>query len=135
MYRLAADAVLVLHLALVLFVIGGLLLVWWGHWRRARGAHGWRWVDGWTFRLLHLATIGVVVAESWLGIECPLTTLERWLRQQAGAATYAGGFIEHALQALLYWQAPAWVFTLAYSGFGLAVLASWWRFPPRRGGR
>ena len=124
-YQLLADAVLALHVAVVLFVVGGLLLVVGGNLR------GWGWVNRWWFRLAHLAAIGVVVAQAWLGIVCPLTTLEMWLRARAGAATYGGSFIEHWLQRLLYFQAPAWVFVLAYTLFALAVLAAWWRFPPR----
>lgn len=127
-YRALADAVLALHVGVVLFVIGGLVLVWAGNWR------GWHWVNRWSLRLAHLAAIGVVVAESWLGIVCPLTTLEMWLRAKGGAATHDGSFIEHWLQRLLYYDAPAWVFLTGYSLFGLAVLASWWYFPPRRVG-
>lgn len=123
-YRLLADAVLVSHVAVVLFVVGGLVLVIAGNLRR------WPWANNLWFRLAHLAAIGYVVAESWLGIECPLTTLEVWLRAQAGAPTYSTGFIEHWLSRLLYYDAPAWVFTLVYSLFGLAVAASWWYFPP-----
>jgi hypothetical protein len=123
-YWLLANAVLVLHVAIVLFVVGGLLLVVAGNLR------AWRWVNAWWFRLLHLAAIAVVAAQAWLGVVCPLTTLEMWLRLQAGADTYSGSFIEHWLQALLFWQGPSWVFTAAYSAFGLAVLAAWWYFPP-----
>jgi hypothetical protein len=123
-----ANAVLVLHVAIVLFVVGGLLLIVWGNWRR------WRWVNAWWFRLAHLAAIGTVVAEAWLGVTCPLTTLEAWLRVRAGASVYGGGFIEHWLQRLLYYDAPAWVFTLGYTLFALLVVLAWWRFPPRRGG-
>ncbi|MFT3733972.1 MAG: DUF2784 domain-containing protein [Rhodocyclaceae bacterium] len=129
-WRLLSNLTLILHIAIVLFVIGGLLLVLIGNLR------GWRWVNAWWFRLAHLATIAFVVLESWFGIECPLTTLEMWLRRQARQEGYAGGFIEHWLQSLLYFNAPPWVFTLAYTLFGLAVLASWWYFPPsfaRRG--
>lgn len=125
-YHTLADLVLVLHVALVLFVVGGLVLIVLGNLR------GWSWVNAWWFRLAHLATIAIVVAEAWWGIECPLTTLERWLREQARDSTYAGSFIEHWLQALLFWQAPPWVFTTAYTLFGLAVVWAWWRFPPRR---
>ena len=114
------------HVALVAFVVGGLLLVVGGN------LAGWRWVNALGFRVAHLVAIGFVVAESWLGIVCPLTSLEVWLRAQARQAAYTGGFIEHWLQRLLYYDAPGWVFTLAYSVFGLAVLASWWYFPPRR---
>ena len=125
-YRLLADAVLALHVALVLFVVGGLFLIVAGNLR------GWRWVNALWFRLSHLATIGIVAAEAWLGFVCPLTTLEMWLRARGGAATYAGSFIEHWLQALLYWEGPPWAFAAAYSLFGLAVLAAWWYFPPRK---
>jgi hypothetical protein len=45
---------------------------------------------------------------------------------------YPGGFVEYWLPRILYHDLPAWVFTLAYSLFGLLVLAIWWRFPPRR---
>lgn len=124
-----ADAVLVLHVAIVLFVVGGLVLIVLGNLR------AWPWVNAWSFRLAHLATIGVVVAEAWWGIVCPLTTLEMWLREQAQGSTYGGSFVEHWLQALLFWQAPPWVFTAAYTLFGVAVLAAWWRYPPRRRSR
>lgn len=126
-FALLADAVLALHVLLVLFVVGGLVLVILGN------ALQWRWVNALWFRLLHLLTIAVVVAEAWLGVVCPLTTLEIWLRSQSEGEVYRTGFIEHWLQALLFWQAPAWVFTAAYTVFALAVAAAWWRYPPRWG--
>jgi hypothetical protein len=125
-WSVLADLVLFTHVLTVVFVVLGLALIVIGNLR------GWRFVNAWWFRLTHLATIGVVVAQSWLGITCPLTTLELWLRAQAGEATYAGGFIEHWLSRLLYFNAPPWVFVLAYSVFGAMVLAAWWRWPPRR---
>jgi len=126
---LLADAVLVLHVAVVVFVVGGLAAIVVGNLR------GWRRVNGWWFRLGHLAAIGVIVAQAWLGALCPLTTLEMWLRQHAGATTYSTSFIGHWLQRLLYVDAPAWAFTLVYTLFGLVVAATWWLFPPRRGPR
>jgi hypothetical protein len=125
-YQLLANAVLLLHIAIVLFVVGGLVLIVVGNLR------GWRAVNSLWFRLVHVGTIGIVVAESWWGIECPLTTLEMWLRAQARVSTYSGDFIEHWLQSVLFWNAPPWVFTMAYSVFGLAVVAVWWGFPPKR---
>jgi len=124
-YQLFADVVLALHVALVAFVVGGLVLVIVGNLR------AWRWVNALWFRLAHLAAIAAVVTEAWLGVVCPLTALEMWLRAKAHAPTYTGSFIEHWLQRLLYYDAPAWVFTLGYSLFGLVVLATWWYFPPR----
>jgi uncharacterized protein DUF2784 len=125
MYQVLADGVLALHVGIVVFVIGGLVLVVAGNVRH------WQWVNRLWFRIAHLAAIAVVVAESWFGMVCPLTTWEMWLRARAGASTYSGSFIEHWLQRLLYYDAPAWVFTLGYSLFGLLVLATWWYFPPR----
>ncbi len=126
MWQLLADAVLLLHAAVVLFVVGGLVLIWLGN------AVGWRWVNRWWFRLLHLLAIAVVVLQAWLGVMCPLTTLEWWLREQAGSAPRSQGFIEYWVQRVLFYQAPSWAFTLLYSLFGALVLATWWRWPPRR---
>ena len=126
--RWLADLVLVLHFAVVAFVVGGLLAIWVGRWQ------GWRWVDRIAFRLAHLAAIVYVAAQQWLGVECPLTTLEAWLRVQAGQAGYQRSFVEDWLQRLLYYEAPAWVFTTVYSLFALAVLATWIALPPRRPG-
>ena len=112
----------------MLFVVGGLVAI------IAGNRYGWLFVNRWWFRLAHVAAIAVVVAQAWLGVVCPLTTLESWLRVQAGQAAYETSFIEHWLTRLLYYDAPAWVFTVAYTVFGLAVLGAWWRYPPRRRG-
>lgn len=123
-YQLLADAVLALHLGIVLFVFGGLFVVIAGNLR------GWRWVNAGWFRLAHLGAIAVVVAESWFGLVCPLTLAEMWLRTQARGSVYAGSFIEHWIGRVLFYDAPAWVFTCVYTGFGVLVAATWWYFPP-----
>lgn len=125
-YQLLADAVLLLHFAVVVFVVGGLVVVVAGNWR------GWRWVNGWSFRLSHLAAIVIVVAQSWLGRICPLTTLESWLRVRAGSPSYARSFIQYWVQRIIFHEAPIWVFTAAYTAFGILVVVAWWYFPPRR---
>ena len=124
-----ADAVLLVHFGIVVFVVGGLALV------LAGNALGWRWVNNRWFRLAHLATIAVVVLQAWLGWICPLTTLESWLRARAGTAGYETSFIEHWVQRLIFHEAPAWVFALAYTVFGLLVVIAWRTFPPRRRAR
>lgn len=125
-YQLLADAVLMLHFALVAFVVCGLVLIWVGNLR------GWRWANAWWFRAAHIAAIGVVVAQAWLGADCPLTTLEMWLREKAGMDTYQESFIAHWVQRAIYYEAPQWVFTGIYTLFGLLVAATWWRYPPKR---
>lgn len=124
-YQTLANVVLGVHVGFVLFVVLGLLLIVSGNWL------GWRWVNNPWFRLAHLATILIVVVEAWLGIICPLTTLEMWLRRQGGVSSYAGSFIEYWLQSVLYFDLPPWVFILAYSLFATLILACYWVFPPR----
>jgi hypothetical protein len=117
-----ADVVLLTHVAFVAFVVGGLLLICIG-----AGCH-WAWVRLRWFRIAHLAAIGFVALEALIGMACPLTLLEDRLRQD----TAQGGFIERWLHRVLYWDFPAWVFTLAYVSFALCVLATFVLIPPAR---
>lgn len=119
-----ADLVLLLHFLVVLFVVGSLLLIALG------GVRGWHWVRNPWFRLGHLLAIGVVAAQAWLGMVCPLTTLEMALRMAAGERTYVGSFVAHWLGRLLYYQAPLWVFALVYTAFGTLVAGAWWLVRP-----
>ena len=121
-----ADTLLILHTMLVVFVILGLVATFAGYFCQ------WRWVRNFWFRLSHLIVIGVVVLQSWLGVLCPLTAWEMALRAKAGEAGYEGSFIQHWLQSILYYSAPDWVFSLAYTVFGALVLASWFVVRPER---
>jgi len=126
-----ADVVLVVHGLYVGFVVIGFALILFGL------ARGWRWVRRPGFRYAHLAAIGLVVVQVWLGIDCPLTTFESALRLKAGEAGYGTSFIQHWLYRLLYYRAEPRVFGVIYSLFGAAVLLVWWFAPPvsRRPGR
>ena len=85
-YRVLADLVLVFHLAFVLFVVlGGLIVL------------RWAWV---AFLHLPAAIWGVLI--EYTGWICPLTPLEVSLRMRGGEAGYSGGFIEHYIQPVLY---------------------------------
>jgi hypothetical protein len=85
-YRIAADLAVVAHLAFILFVfLGGLLVL---RWPRAAWAH------------IPAAAWGVLVEVG--GFYCPLTPLENRLRQAGGEAGYDGGFVEHYLLPVLY---------------------------------
>ena len=127
-YLLAADALLALHVLVVLFIIFGLVLI------VAGGLLGWSWIRNRWFRYAHIAAILVVVLQAWLGRICPLTTWEMALREKAGDATYQGNFVAHWLGELLYYDLPPWVFVVAYTIFGSLVVAAWVAWPPRRGG-
>ena len=100
---LAADALVVLHLAFVLFVVFGGLLVW--RWPR------WAWVHVPAF-----AWGAVIEFNNWV---FPLTPLEQRFRVAAGEAGYSGGFVEHYLLPLLY---PEGLTREIQLGLGLFVL-------------
>ncbi len=85
-YRAAADAILVSHLAFVLFVVFGALLLL--RWPRL----------AW----LHIPAVVWAAFIEFSGTICPLTPLEVTLRQRAGQAGYGGGFIDHYVVSLLY---------------------------------
>ncbi|WP_404470718.1 DUF2784 domain-containing protein [Vreelandella venusta] len=120
-----ADAILIIHVLFVAFVVLGLVAIYVGYFLN------WRWVRRRIFRVTHLCAIGYVVVQSWLGMVCPLTTWEIALRAEAGAGTYSGSFIQHWLHRFLYFTAPEWVFVLIYSLFGSLVVASWFVVRPR----
>jgi hypothetical protein len=84
--RAAADLVVAVHAAFVVFVIlGGLLVL---RWPRLAWVH------------LPAAAWGAIIEfRGWI---CPLTPLEQYLRQRGGASTYEGEFIAHYILPLLY---------------------------------
>lgn len=125
LYAIAADALLVVHVLFVFFMVFGLLLVFVGKWL------SWQWVRNRWFRLAHLIGIGIVVLQAWFGLICPLTIWEMNLRALAGDAVYEGAFIAHMLNELLYYHAADWVFVVCYTAFGSLVVLSWFWVPPQ----
>ena len=86
MYSLLADFALIVHLAFVVFVLcGGLLVL------------RWRWI-AW----LHLPAAGWGAVVEFAGWICPLTPLENWLRAQGGETSYRSDFIAQYLLPVLY---------------------------------
>jgi len=117
-----ADVVVAFHLLIVLFILLGVPLVYLG------AALHWTWVRSRRWRMLHLGAILFVAAESLLGITCPLTVWEDALRGQRTD----GGFLEGWIDQLIFYDAPAWVFTMAYTAFAALVLVTWFVVPPIR---
>jgi hypothetical protein len=121
LYRLLADAVLVVHAAFVAFVVLG------GLWVLRRPALAW----------VHLPTVAWGAGIELMGGICPLTPLENHLRRLAGEQGFAGGFVEHYLLAALY---PEGLTRGVQVAFGLIVLvvnasiyiAAWRRARRRR---
>jgi hypothetical protein len=121
-HGLLADAVLVVHFAFVLFVTGGLVLIWIG------AAAGWRWVRNFWFRVAHLAAIVFVAGEALAGVWCPLTVWEAQLRGVQAEKTFVAQWIHR----LMYFELPEWIFTTVYVVFALTVAATFWFAPPVR---
>ena len=93
---------------------------------------GWRWIRNPWLRYIHLVMIGVVVGESLVGYECPLTTWEDNLRISAGAdPRYQSGYIAHWLHQLIFYEFDEWVFAVGYGVFFVLVLFTWIRVKPR----
>ena len=115
-----ADAVVVVHLLIVAFIVGGLPAIFLG------AARGWPWVRGFAWRIAHLVAIVFVAAEAVAGIACPLTVWEDELRGRQAAT----GFIERWLDVILFYDFPSWVFTLAYAVFAALVALAWFVVPP-----
>jgi hypothetical protein len=125
-YVALADALLVLHVAFVAFVVVGLVLIWIGRFA------GWRWVRNFSFRVAHLLAMGVVLLETLGGVDCPLTVWEDRLRVLAGGGErYAGSFLQHWLHRLLFYDASETVFQVAYTLFFLLLALSLWIVKPR----
>ena len=89
LYHLLADLVFVVHLAFIIFVILGALLVW-----------RWHWVI-----IPHLVAVIWGLAIEFLNAPCPLTPLEQVLLRKAGEEGFSGGFVEHYIVPLIYPQA------------------------------
>ena len=116
--RIAADAVLIFHLAFIVFaLLGGL------------PALQWRWVP-W----LHLPAAAWGFFVEVTGRICPLTPLENALRLRAGQASHSGGFVEHYLVPVIYpvglTQSIQWVLAGVVVAVNLAVYG--WLLQRRR---
>lgn len=107
LFLAAADAVVVLHLLWIVFLILGAIP------GRRRP-----WIK-WT----HLGSLGFSIALQAFGWICPLTHVEIWLRRTGGAQTYEGTFIRHYVESLVYIAMPR---GLLFAGTLIVVGVSLW---------
>ena len=100
-----ADLVLLIHFAFIIFVLfGGFLVI------------RWSWL-AW----VHLPSVIWGAAIEFLGLICPLTPLENWLRHTSGETGYTKGFIEHYILPVVYPTDLTPQIQL-FLGFGLVIL-------------
>jgi hypothetical protein len=84
--RLVADALVVIHLGFIVFVVAG-------------GFAALRWPR---IAWLHLPAVAWAIGVEATATICPLTPIENHWRRQAGDAGYPGGFVEHYLIPIVY---------------------------------
>ncbi len=95
-YSLLAAVVSLLHFLFIVWVVFGALLT------RRRPLLRW----------LHLGSLVWGVLVEILPWPCPLTPAENWLRGHAGLTPYAGGFLLHYLDAMVYPDVPPGLLTI-----------------------
>jgi hypothetical protein len=127
-YQILADIVVAIHFAYVSYVVLGELLI-------AVGIPlGWQWIRNFWFRVSHLLMILIVVAESVVHFECPLTTWEYQLREASGQPIENRSFVGRLLHKLMFfdlgddsWRMWQWI----YGGAAAVVVLTWVLAPPR----
>ena len=84
--KIAADFLVVIHLAFIVFVIfGGLLVLKWGK-----------------VSMFHIPSVLWGALIEFRGWVCPLTPIENYFREMAGSAGYSNGFIDYYLMPVIY---------------------------------
>ncbi|MFT4539679.1 MAG: hypothetical protein ACI841_004124 [Planctomycetota bacterium] len=123
---LLADLIVVVHLAVVLFVLFGQLAV------VAGGCMRRTWIRSMWFRWSHALMILAVVGQTAIGKLCFLTLWEADLRRSAGQQPDDVSFVGRLARDVLYVEVEQAILNKIYYGFGALVLLSWILWPPRR---
>jgi Protein of Unknown function (DUF2784) len=114
LFLAAADAVVVLHLFWIVFLILGAL-----------PGRRWAWVM-WT----HIASLAFSIALQVFSWICPLTHLEVWLRKLGGAQPYESTFIRHYVEQIVYAEIPR--DALLFGTLIIVTLSLWFYLQPRK---
>jgi len=124
-FTLAADALVVVHILCVAYIVVGLVMILVGLGRK------WNWIRNPWFRITHLIAILIVIYEIIVRANCPLTTWEMRLRGLAGQAVNQTTFMDRLLTFILVADAPRWLVSGLYFTFGLAITLLFVFAPPR----
>jgi hypothetical protein len=116
-----ADTVLVIHFGVAAFIALGLLLIPIGRLR------AWHWVRHRRLRILHAGLMVFVALEALVGMTCPLTRLEAYLR---GTQAHESFWAEQ-ISRLLFWHLPLSFFLILYLACAAWVIWLWFFCRPR----
>jgi hypothetical protein len=121
-----AEAVLWLHVCVILFNVAGLVAIPLGAWR------GWRFIRIFWWRALHLAILAVVAIQAVLEKACFLTVWQNELLECAGETPSSTPLIERWVIGLIFWPLPLWCFVVLYVAVCIYTIVLWRLVPPTR---
>ena len=117
-----ADFILFIHLVIAIFISAGMVIFPIG------GLLSWHWCKNFILRATHFGLIVVVFIETLIGVNCPLTVVENYLRAQDTHQSFIGSLMSNTL----YWNMSEALFFHLYGICVVWVLILWILFPPSR---
>ncbi len=116
-----ADFILIIHFTIIAFIIAGFFLIPIGYKLNLY------WSVNKTLRITHFLLIGIVTTESFIGMTCPLTTVEKLLRNDFSDET----FVNYWLSKIIYWDYPLYFFCIVYCLCFFWTFFLWKICPPK----
>ena len=116
-----ADIILILHFLVVIFITVGFVLIPIGY------HYDWSWIKNFKLRLFHFCLMFLVTFETVVGITCPLTSIENYLR----GINNNKSFISFWIEKIIYWDFPTSFFMFLYFVFLGWTLLMWKIYPPK----
>ena len=116
-----ADIILILHFLVVIFITVGFLLIPIGYY------YYWSWIRNFKLRLFHFGLMFIVTFETLVGITCPLTSIENYLR----GINNSKSFVSFWIEKIIYWDFPTSFFIFLYFVFLGWTLLMWKIYPPK----
>jgi hypothetical protein len=117
-----ANLVTIVHLAYFVFVVGGFIVI--------VGRQS-RWVFNPWFRIAHLLSVWIVLAEDVIGVNCPLNVAESSLRSPGTENAEASSGFGYVLDQLLHHTISERMLDVLYWTLGLASVLLLFLVPPR----
>ena len=116
-YLLAADVILLIHFLFVAFVVLGFIFIWIGYFTKQKFAKNAK------FRICHILVMGIVLCESLIGMICPLTEWENYLRVRGGQdQVYETSFMKEWIHKIMFFDFSELTFVIVYALFFALIL-------------
>ena len=119
-FSIIADLILIVHFAIVAFITLGFFFIPIGY------KFKWHLTYNKRLRFTHLTLMGLITTESLIGLTCPLTTIEKVLRNNF----HSKSFIDYWISKIIYWEIPSIFFMFIYSLCFFYTFLLWKIYPP-----